>query len=717
MTIELLIVDDDTVFLKVASLHLEKAVTDVQITAVTSVAEARAAIEQKHYDAILCDYQLPDTNGLELLDSLRRAGNTIPFIVVTAYSSEDVAIRALNLGASHYLTKGSETKRIYTELSHVIESAVAHERAKRSLQASEQRYRATIDSISDPLHVVDSNLRILLFNQAFEDWLAKLGLSSDFIGARVTEAFPFLDDKVSDEYQRVIQTGESLVTMEMNRLGDAIVWTETRKFPVFSDGKVSQIVTVVRDITQQKESEDRLKVSEEKYRTLVRSMRDIVFVYDDENRYAEYYASDASVLYTVPEQFLGKRVDEVLPVDVARAMTERMNEVRRTGRMANVDYPLELSGHTRWFSANLTLHEDGTSVVAVVRDITDRKRMEDALRRSEEWFRRLFDDSPIVINVFDSQGRLVDANKACLEFTGVATVDDLKGFNIFEDPNMPDSVRERVRKGEWVVGEGKLDFDVVRNRKIYPTTKTGTAFVQVAYSPLKYQGEVQGYMVQIVDVTQLKRQKDELSAFAHSMAHDLRSALHNILGYSSLIEEDKNPSYAPEISKIATRMNDLLTRSVALADSGLVIGNTEKVELGEVVSEVAARVLSPGIRLRLGVLPAVICDRNRIAQVIQNLLTNAVEHARPSNISVESVATDDGVHVLVSNDGIPIEEKHRSRMFEQGFTTKSGGGLGLTIVKRILEAHGWTVSLDPSEVTTFRIGIPSRDIVQDNEEE
>jgi PAS domain S-box-containing protein len=141
-----------------------------------------------------------------------------------------------------------------------------HTRAEEALSASELQYRTTVDSMSDAIHLVDQDLRIILINRAFENWCEELGLKMDGIGKNVFDLFPFLPEKVHDEYREVFNTGKILVTEESNQVGDREIVTETRKIPIFEGKRVIRVVTVVHDITERKRAEEALGESEKRVR-------------------------------------------------------------------------------------------------------------------------------------------------------------------------------------------------------------------------------------------------------------------------------------------------------------------------------------------------------------------------------------------------------------------------------------------------------------------
>ncbi len=205
----------------------------------------------------------------------------------------------------------------------------------------------------------------------------------------------------------------------------------------------------------------------------------------------------------------------------------------------------------------------------------------------------------------------------------------------------------------------------------------------------------------------LTRKNVELSEFVHAMAHDLRGSLHKIQSYAELMKDDDDPSLIEKISQISGAVGILLDRSVVLADAGLVIEKTDNVELDALVVEVADTVVPKNIKLIKTKLPEVMGDAQKISQVFTNLISNAVEHGAPKCIEVKCEKSENGLSVLISNDGTPIPEDSRDKVFKRGYSTKKrGSGLGLSIVRKIVEAHGWEISLEVEPQTTFRIFIP-----------
>lgn len=136
----------------------------------------------------------------------------------------------------------------------------------------------------------------------------------------------------------------------------------------------------------------------------------------------------------------------------------------------------------------------------------------DALRESEERFRTIYEESPIGIELYDSNGRLIGANKACLEIFGVTEPSDILGFDLFKDPNLPEAEKERLRIGQTVRYEMVYDFAEIVRRGLYKTSKpVGRIFLDMLISPLEMHGSKRkGYLVQVQDVTEQKRSEEAL---------------------------------------------------------------------------------------------------------------------------------------------------------------------------------------------------------------
>jgi len=154
-----------------------------------------------------------------------------------------------------------------------------------------------------------------------------------------------------------------------------------------------------------------------------------------------------------------------------------------------------------------------TGLVLTLLNVTDRLWAEQALRESEVKFGSIYAQSPLGIEIYNSDGRLIDANPACLAIFGVSDLKAVMGFDLFHDPNLPNDARTKLLVGEPVKYEAVFDFDLVRQGKLYATTRSGKSHLDCLITPLlSDKGATSGYLVHVRDITERKRAEEGVKA-------------------------------------------------------------------------------------------------------------------------------------------------------------------------------------------------------------
>ncbi len=256
------------------------------------------------------------------------------------------------------------------------------------------------------------------------------------------------------------------------------------------------------------EAERRVRESEERLRSTLDSLNDFVFVLNREGTFTDYHCPPdlTGRLYVPPEAFIGRGFQDVLPKNLARMLKESVKSVERTGLTEQLDYSLVIAGEQRWYSAKVSARRtvsgsfDGVTIVS--RDVTDRKKAEDALRESEEAFRALFENSLDGAVLADPDGRILRANKAACEMFGLTepelTEVGRSGVADLADPRLPLYLEEERRTGQ-VRGE------------LHHKRKDGTIFpVEFSSSVFRNADSELRTTVVLRDVTERKKAEQAL---------------------------------------------------------------------------------------------------------------------------------------------------------------------------------------------------------------
>lgn len=201
----------------------------------------------------------------------------------------------------------------------------------------------------------------------------------------------------------------------------------------------------------------------------------------------------------------------------------------------------------------------------------------------------------------------------------------------------------------------------------------------------------------------LRRQNDRLEEFASVVSHDLKNPLQVATGHLELLKEECESEQLDAIERALRRMDALVKDLLTLAREGERVDELEPVNLAELVQNCWQNVKTGDAIFKTLTNQTIHADRSRLKQVFENIIHNAIEHGG-DEVRVTVGDLEDGFYVADDGDGIP--EDDRESIFEMGYSTVSEGtGFGLPIVKEIVEAHGWEVTVDESQTGGARFNI------------
>ncbi len=264
-----------------------------------------------------------------------------------------------------------------------------------ALRKSELLYRTIIDSLNEAIHVVDSELRITLYNSALKRWFAAGFSEEDISGRRILEVFPFLPEKVVDEYHQVFRTGAPLIAEETLLIEKQEFITETTKIPVIEDGQVSGIITVIRNITEDRQAERVILENDARYRSLVEYAPLGIISTNSKGEIIETNAMLLAIFGSPSVEAVTQLNVLTNPAMLEAGITEDFRQCLTSGGSVIAEHPYtSIWGKHVYLRYYLTpiIDADGilTGVYAIVEDCTERKLVENALKESEAEYRSLF---------------------------------------------------------------------------------------------------------------------------------------------------------------------------------------------------------------------------------------------------------------------------------------------------------------------------------------
>jgi len=493
-------VDDDASFLTTAKPVLEMQGA-FQVETASSVEEATEKMKKNNYDAIVCDYVMPGKDGLQFLKQLRDGGNNIPFIIFTGKSREEVAIRALNLGADYYINKFGNPEMVYSELAHSIRKIVRAKKAERDIMIKDSAIAASINAIA--FADLDGNLTFV------NDSFLKLWKYDDreVLGKPVVR-FWQLEEKAA-EVVEALKTKGSWMGELVARRKDGSTFFAYLSASVVKDetGKPLCMMSSVMDITESKKAQEALKESEERYRSMVEQAPDLIVTVDEKGivtscNSAVEGGSGYSREEIIGKHFLKSPLTRGIDATHAQELFSSIIEGKPLEPIDVIWYRKD--GTSRLSEIRISLmKKEGRTVgfTAIARDITERKRIEEELTRSEEKYRSLVEMAPDSIMTFDMKGVITSVNSASTRLAGYSK-DELVGkhFTKIGAIRVRDMPKYLQMFSSTLRGTVPKPFEVVYHHKD-GTPRLG----EVRFSFIKEMGKIVGLQAIMRDITESKK--------------------------------------------------------------------------------------------------------------------------------------------------------------------------------------------------------------------
>jgi two-component system NtrC family sensor kinase len=626
--------------------------------------------------------------------------------------------------------------------------------AQKALQESEQKYRSVVENAREGILVVQdgqfkyANDALIGFTRYTWEDARKLATDGKFTDV----IHPDDRDRVYQNYFKRM-SGESSPGQYEFRFIDkdgSVKWLELRATQFTWEGRPATL-SFITNVTARKQAEEALRQSEEKYRMLVENTSEYIWTSD----------MNLKISYVSPAvtSILGYSQEEALEIPVEKGITPASLETvarvfldglaaDKAGRAAPgrvVTFEAEFirkDGTTVWAETSVVFVRDASgktvAIQGVTRDISLRKKAEEALKKSEERYRLLAENALDVIFTTDLGGKITYLSPS-VRYLGGYTIeetlqmqtkapgyDEIFGISMDEIARMR-QITQEVLQNPSVARSLEFEFNHRDGFKGWAELKISVA--------RDSDGKTTGVQGVIRDVSAQKKMTEKLiradrmaslGEMAAGLAHEVNNPLTAVMGFAYLLQQ--NTTLSAEVKNDVDAIYKEGKRAADVIKNFLLFARGQKLEkqsiyINDIIEGVLrlrqSQMLKENITLTLNLsddLPAVQGDVSQLQQLFLNLILNAeyfmFRTNRRGNLYIESGQLENRVMVIIKDDGPGVSAEKLGRIFDPFYTTKDvgeGTGLGLSICHGIAREHGGSIRVDsePGKGATFTVELPA----------
>jgi PAS domain S-box-containing protein len=675
-----------------------------EIENVTSIDEAFKKLQKHTFDAVISDYEMPQKNGLDFLKELREQKNDIAFILFTGKGREDVAVKALNLGADRYIDKNGSPETVYCELAYAINKIVERKKSRELLAKSEAKYRTLVEKSLQGISILQAApLRIVFANEAMGKLMGYssqdlMGLSPEGIMGLVYHEdravfFKRMENRLRGEM------AEACFEFRAVRKDGSLIWLSSLANRVDYDGQPA-VQGMFLDVSESKKASEILIESEARYRELANCLPESVFETNLNGQlvFANERATEISG-YSLSEIEGLNVMQFIAPEDRERAR-KNIQVLLTDGSHVPTEYTFVRKDGTTFPTLITTtprIHKNKLNGFrGIVLDITERKKTEESLEKERKELNHIIDSSPIIIFYKDKGGKFLRVNQAFAEAQKIPK-ENFCGKTVF-DFFSAEIAQGMANDDLEVLESGCPKLGIIEHYE----SASGMKWVQTDKVPiLDKNGVSTGLMGFAQDITERKEAEEALNSTMNKLVlvneklnvvgsltrHDVCNKLSIITAYTYLLK--KKHADQIEILEGLGKIEQTVKDAGTIFDFAKMYEQLGVEELAYVDTEKVldeARALFPDLKAKVinDCQGLTLLADSFLRQLFYNFIDNTRKYGKKTaTIRIYYEKADEAnLRLIYEDDGVGISAENKLKLFTEGFSSGGSTGLGCFWLRR-----------------------------------
>lgn len=701
-------------------------------------------LRSREYDVILSDFKLPGFDAFAALKIANEICPDTPFICVSGTVGEENAVELLKEGAVDYVLKDRLVR-----LPSAIQRATNEVKEKRARKIAEAKVKRTqvllqavIESTKDmEILSIDMDYEYLTFNSFHKEFMKSTYGVDIKIGINQLDCITNEEDRLRtrSNYNRAF-TGISFITIEEyeSKKGQ---FFEKRYNPIYNElDEVVGVTVFSANITIRKKTEEALRNSEQIFNSFMEYSPIYIFFKDHNGKPLRLSKNFEQMLKAPVEEAIGKSMYELFPLEMAKKMIEDDLNVIKSGKPVKIIEQL----NDRFYESTkfpIVLKDQPTLLAGFTVDITEQKAAELKIQKLNEelelkvaerttqlqetltLIENIMLSTTVGFSVYNAKGDCILVNDAMANIIG-GTKDELLKQNQHQ-------IESWRKTGLYEISINSISEQIPNSKEVFIKTTFGKeTWIDCRFTPfiannkhnllltvseiserVRREQEIQELNEELqVNIERLELVNKELEAFSYSVSHDLRAPLRAIHGFLSILEENLNEKIDDEGIRLMSIVKDNALRMSLLIDELLAFSKINRVDIKKTTIDFNSLIeyayeenstleQREKIIFSVAKLPKIKGDSNLFQHVWSNLISNAIKYtSKIQNPEIEIGFTElqDAYEFYIKDNGAGFEMKYADKLFgvfQRLHSDKEfeGIGVGLAIVKRIVNRHGGRV--------------------------